>query len=877
MQMPSKYDASSVESKWYKYWMENNYFHSKPDHREPYTIVIPPPNVTGILHMGHMLNNTIQDVLIRRARLLGKNACWVPGTDHASIATEAKVVAKLKEQGIDKNSLTREAFLKHAWDWTHQYGGVILEQLKKLGCSCDWDRTKFTMDDDMSASVIKVFVDLYNKGYIYRGYRMVNWDPEAQTTLSDEEVVYEEKTDTLYYVNYKIQDEEAYVTVATTRPETILGDTAVCINPNDERFTHLKGKKVIVPICNRVVPIIEDDYVDVEFGTGCLKVTPAHDVNDKEIGDRHNLEIIDVLHPNGTLNSFGLHHQGKDRVVARKDVANELEAMGILMKTEKITHNVGTSERTKAIIEPRLSDQWFLNMEELVKPAIKAVLETQDIKLFPKKFENTYKHWMENIRDWNISRQLWWGQQIPAYYYGEGKDDFVVAENLDQALELAKQKTKNNTLTKENLTQDADALDTWFSSWLWPISVFNGILNPENEEINYYYPTNDLVTGPDILFFWVARMIIAGYEYRNEKPFQNVYLTGLVRDKQRRKMSKSLGNSPDALKLIDDYGADGVRVGLLLSAAAGNDLLFDEALCQQGKQFANKIWNAFRLVKGWQVSEELPQPQSSKIAIEWYQAKFQTTLVEIEAHFSKYRLSDALMATYKLIWDDFASWLLEIVKPGFGQPIDRKTLQEVLSVFEDNLKILHPFMPFLTEEIWHYIAERTPDNALIISSWPQTKKTDSGLITGFEFTQDVISAIRTLRKEKNISFKEKINLSVLNNENTDARFDEIIRKLGNIESMEYVNKALEGALTFRVKSNEYFIPVSGNVDLETEINKLTEELAYTEGFLKSVQKKLANERFVSNAPEQVVAVEKQKEADALAKIETIKASLAALK
>ena len=876
MQIPSKYDANQVESKWYDYWMKHNYFHSTPDDREPYTIVIPPPNVTGVLHMGHMLNNTIQDVLIRRARLLGKNACWVPGTDHASIATEAKVVAKLKAEGIDKNDLTRDEFLAHAWEWTHEYGGVILEQLKKLGCSCDWDRTKFTMDDDMSKAVIKVFVDLYEKGMIYRGYRMVNWDPEAQTTLSDEEVNYEERTDKLYYVKYKIEGKDDYVTIATTRPETILGDTAVCINPNDDRFTHLKGQKVIVPLCNRIIPIIEDDYVDIEFGTGCLKVTPAHDVNDKEIGDRHNLEVIDVLNPDGTMNSYGLHHEGKDRVVARKDVSKELEALGILVKTESITHNVGTSERTKAVIEPRLSDQWFLKMEDLVKPAIKAVLEDEEVKLFPKKFENTYRHWMENIRDWNISRQLLWGQQIPAYYYGNGKTDFVVAETIEEALQKAQEKTGNTALKLDDLTQDADALDTWFSSWLWPISVFDGIRNPENDDIKYYYPTNDLVTGPDILFFWVARMIIAGYEYKGERPFENVYLTGLVRDKQRRKMSKSLGNSPDALKLIDDYGADGVRVGLLLSSAAGNDLMFDEALCQQGKQFANKIWNAFRLVQGWEVNDTLEQPKSSQVALEWFDSKFQQTLLEIEDHFSKYRLSDALMATYKLIWDDFASWLLEIVKPAYQQPIDAKTLQSVIDVFEDLLKILHPFMPFLTEEIWQFITSRTKEEALIIASWPETKAVNVQLITDFSFAQDVVSGIRTIRKEKNIAFKDAIDFFAINNEKTNIALDAVIAKLGNLESIEYVNEAVDGALTFRVKSNEYFIPMVGAIDVEAEIKKLTDELNYTEGFLKSVQKKLSNERFVTGAPEQVVASEKKKEADALAKIETLKASLASL-
>lgn len=876
MQIPAKYSATNVEDKWYSYWMEHKYFKSVPDGREPYTIVIPPPNVTGVLHMGHMLNNTIQDVLIRRARLQGRNACWVPGTDHASIATEAKVVAKLKEQGIDKNKLTREEFLSHAWDWTHEYGGVILEQLKKLGCSCDWDRTKFTMDDDMSESVIKVFVDLYNKGLIYRGYRMVNWDPEAKTTLSDEEVVHVERTDKLYYVKYQIENQDDFVTIATTRPETILGDTAVCVNPNDERFQHLIGKNVIVPICNRVVPIIADDYVDMEFGTGCLKITPAHDVNDKEIGDRHNLLVVDILNDDATLNSFGLHHQGKDRELARKDVTQELKDLGILDKTEDITHKVGTSERTKAVIEPRLSDQWFLKMEDLVKPAIKAVLEDEDVKLFPKRFNNTYRHWMENIRDWNISRQLLWGQQIPAYFYGDGKDDFVVAESREEALMLARQKSKNPQLSLTDLTQDKDALDTWFSSWLWPISVFDGIRNPNNPEIEYYYPTNDLVTGPDILFFWVARMIVAGYEYRDEKPFENVYLTGLVRDKQRRKMSKSLGNSPDALKLIDDYGADGVRVGLLLSSAAGNDLMFDEELCNQGKGFANKIWNAFRLVKGWEVGE-IQQPEASKIAVEWYQSKFQQALADIEDHYGKYRLSDALMGIYKLIWDDFCSWLLEMIKPEYQQPIDAKTFKSVIDIFESNLKLLHPFMPFLTEEIWHFIAERSPEDALIVAEYPKIESFDAQLIADFELVKEVVSGIRTIRKDKNISFKDSIELSVINNEKLSERYNSVIEKMGNISKMESVEAAVDGALSFRVHSNEYFVPISGSINVEEEIKKLNDELKYTEGFLKSVQNKLSNERFVNNAPAQVLQNERNKEADALAKIETIKSSLANLK
>ncbi len=876
MQIPSKYDASQVEDKWYDYWMKHRYFHSEPDEREPYTIVIPPPNVTGVLHMGHMLNNTIQDVLIRRARLQGKNACWVPGTDHASIATEAKVVARLKEQGIDKNSLSRDEFLKHAWDWTHEYGGVILEQLKKLGCSCDWDRTKFTMDDDMSASVIKVFVDLYNKGLIYRGYRMVNWDPEAKTTLSDEEVIHEERQGNLYYLQYKIEDSEDTLTIATTRPETIFGDTAICINPNDERFSHLRGKKAIVPICNRVIPIIEDDYVDVEFGTGCLKVTPAHDENDKALGDKHQLEVIDIFNEDASLNSFGMQFEGQDRFMARKAVAKVLEETGVLVKTETHTNKVGTSERTKAVIEPRLSDQWFLKMEDLAKPAIKAVLEDRDIKLFPKKFENTYRHWMENIRDWNISRQLWWGQQIPAYYYGNGKEDFVVAESIEEALEIAKKKTNNEQLTTNNLTQDTDALDTWFSSWLWPISVFDGIRNPENADISYYYPTNDLVTGPDILFFWVARMIVSGYEYKGERPFENVYLTGLVRDKQRRKMSKQLGNSPDALKLIEEYGADGVRVGLLLSSAAGNDLMFDEALCNQGKGFANKIWNAFRLINGWEVAE-IDQPGSSKIAVAWFEAKFQNALVDIEDHFSKYRLSDALMSMYKLIYDDFCGWFLEMIKPAYQQPIDTKTYDAAISILENNLRILHPFMPFLTEEIWQHITERQSREALIVAKWPEAKVVNKDLISEFDFASGVISGIRTIRKQKNIAFKDAIGFSVINNEGSKKTFDAIIKKLGNLEAIDYVSEAVDGAQTFRVKSNEYFVPMTGHIDVDTEIKKLTEELNYTEGFLKSVQKKLSNERFVAGAPEQVVAGEKKKEADALAKIETLKASLSSLK
>ncbi len=876
MSIPAQFNAKEVEQKWYDYWMKNDYFTSKPDHRTPYTIVIPPPNVTGVLHMGHMLNNTIQDVLIRRARLKGFNACWVPGTDHASIATEAKVVAKLKSEGINKNDLTREEFLKHAWDWTNKYGGTILEQLKQLGCSCDWSRTKFTMDEDMSASVIYSFVDLYNKGLIYRGYRMVNWDPEAKTTLSDEEVIFEERQGKLYFLNYAIEGSEDYLTVATTRPETIFGDTAICINPNDERFSHLKGKKAIVPICGRVIPIIEDEYVDVEFGTGCLKVTPAHDMNDKTLGEKHQLEIIDIFNEDASLNSFGLHYQGKDRFVVREEIAQELEAIGALAKTETHLNKVGTSERTKAVIEPRLSDQWFLSMEELVKPAIKAVLETEEVKLYPSRFNNTYKHWLENIRDWNISRQLWWGQQIPAYYYGDGKEDFVVAENIAKALELAKEKTNNPQLTADQLTQDADALDTWFSSWLWPMAVFGGVTNPESEDFKYYYPTNDLVTGPDILFFWVARMIIAGYEYAGEKPFTNVYLTGLVRDKQRRKMSKSLGNSPEPLELIEKFGADGVRVGLLLSASAGNDIMFDEELCNQGKAFSNKIWNAFKLIKGWEVSDAISQPVSSKVAIEWYETKLQRTLTEIEENFDKYRISEALMGIYKLVWDDFCSWLLEMIKPAYQQPIDSITFEKAIAMLENNLKLLHPFMPFLTEEIWQHIADRTPEQALIVSEWPKAKAFDEKLIADFDFAMEVISGIRTIRKDKNIPFKDSIDLKVVNKEEVSSHFDTVIMKLGNVASLDYVSDKVEGALSYRVKSNEYFIPITGNIDVASEIAKLTEELNYTKGFLQSVQSKLSNEKFVNGAPEKVLEMERKKESDALAKIATLEQSIAGL-
>jgi len=872
-----RYNPEDIEKKWYKYWLENGYFNSEVNEKEPYTIVIPPPNVTGILHMGHMLNNTIQDVLIRRARLKGYNACWVPGTDHASIATEAKVVEKLKSEGINKNDIDREEFLKHAWEWTENYGGRILNQLQKLGASCDWNRTKFTLDEEMYESVIKSFVDLYNKGLIYRGYRMVHWDPEAKTTLSDEEVIYEEQQGKLYHVRYKIKDSEDYLTVATTRPETIFGDTAICINPADERYQHLKGKTIIVPVVNREIPIIEDEYVDLEFGTGCLKVTPAHDQNDKMLGDKHQLKIVDIFNEDATLNAEGLHYEGKDRFVVRKEFAKELEEKGFLVKVENHLNKVGTSERTKAVIEPRLSDQWFLKMEDLVKPAIKAVLETKEVKLFPDKFKNTYAHWVNNIRDWNISRQLWWGHRIPAYYYGAGKDDFVVAKTAEEAVKLAKEKTGNENLTQQDLRQDEDVLDTWFSSWLWPMSVFDGIRNPENEEFKYYYPTNDLVTGPDILFFWVARMIIAGYEYTDEKPFENVYLTGLVRDKQGRKMSKSLGNSPDALKLIENYGADGVRVGLLLSNAAGNDLLFDESLCQQGKSFGNKIWNAFRLIKGWEVSENKTQPEATRIALDWYQNRLQEKLVEIEDHFEKYRISDALMTIYKLIWDDFCSWLLEAIKPDYQQPIDIKTKQTIIKLLEENLKILHPFMPFLSEELWQKITERNPEEALIVAEWPKTTGFDEKFLKEFEVVKEVISNIRNIRKTKNISFKNAIDLKVIDHEKNAKSLNTVISKMGNIKTFETVDQPQSNAISFRIKSNEYFIPMDGHIDVEEEVKKLEKELIYNQGFLKAVEKKLNNTRFITNAPEKVVVLEKQKQADALAKIEAIQEQLNNLK
>ena len=873
MSIQAKYNHQKIEDKWYSYWIKNDYFSSKPDKREPYTIVIPPPNITGVLHMGHMLNNTIQDILIRRARLLGKNACWVPGTDHASIATEAKVVEKLKSNGIEKNDISREEFMEYAWEWKNEFGNIILDQLKKIGCSCDWNRTTFTLDDKMNKSVLKVFIDLYNKGLIYRGYRMVNWDPEAKTTLSDEEVNFVEKNDNLYYVKYKIIDSDNHVTIATTRPETILGDSAICVNPKDKRYKEFIGRSAIVPIVNRHIPIIADEYVDIEYGTGCLKVTPAHDHNDKLLGEKHNLEFIDILNDDASLNDICLHYSGMDRFDAREKIIDELDSLGLFVKKENITHNVGVSERTGSVIEPKFSHQWFLKMEDLVKPAIKSVLKSEDIKFFPKKFDNTFRNWMDNIRDWNISRQLYWGHQIPVFYYGDENKDYVVAENIDLALEQVRRKTKNNNISLADLTQDEDVLDTWFSSWLWPISVFDGINNPENDEINYYYPTNDLVTGPDIIFFWVSRMIMAGYQFRDNKPFNNVYFTGIVRDKQRRKMSKSLGNSPDALKLIDDYSADGVRVGLMLSSAAGNDLLFDESLCDQGKSFSNKIWNSLKLIKGWEVVDT-NQPDYCSVTIDWYNQKFNSVLNTINDHFSKFRISDALMCIYKLIWDDFCSVLLEIIKPQYGQPIDEKTHRDLIKIFEKNLIILHPFMPFITEEIWHLIAKRKSEEAIIISSWPEfDTKLPIDIINDFEALQNIISGIRNIRKKYQISFKESLNLSVVNNDNFSKNYDSIIKKICNIKDINYVDSEIKDALSFRVESNIYSLPFEKEIDFDEEIKKIKEDLDYQKGFLKSVNSKLENKRFTDNAPDSIVQNEIKKKNDAISKISVLEERL----
>ena len=873
MSIQAKYNHQKIEDKWYSYWIKNDYFSSKPDKREPYTIVIPPPNITGVLHMGHMLNNTIQDILIRRARLLGKNACWVPGTDHASIATEAKVVEKLKSNGIEKNDISREEFMEYAWEWKNEFGDIILDQLKKIGCSCDWNRTTFTLDDKMNKSVLKVFINLYNKGLIYRGYRMVNWDPEAKTTLSDEEVNFVEKNDNLYYVKYKIIDSDNHVTIATTRPETILGDSAICVNPKDKRYKEFIGRSAIVPIVNRHIPIIADEYVDIEYGTGCLKVTPAHDHNDKLLGEKHNLEFIDILNDDASLNDICLHYSGMDRFDAREKIIDELDSLGLFVKKENITHNVGVSERTGSVIEPKFSHQWFLKMEDLVKPAIKSVLKSEDIKFFPKKFDNTFRNWMENIRDWNISRQLYWGHQIPVFYYGDENKDYVVAENIDLALEQVRKKTKNNNISLADLTQDEDVLDTWFSSWLWPISVFDGINNPENDEVNYYYPTNDLVTGPDIIFFWVSRMIMAGYQFRDNKPFNNVYFTGIVRDKQRRKMSKSLGNSPDALKLIDDYSADGVRVGLMLSSAAGNDLLFDESLCDQGKSFSNKIWNSLKLIKGWEVVDT-NQPDYCSVTVDWYNQKFNSVLNTINDHFSKFRISDALMCIYKLIWDDFCSVLLEIIKPQYGQPIDEKTHRDLIKIFEKNLIILHPFMPFITEEIWHLIAKRKSEEAIIISSWPEfDTKLPIDTINDFEALQNIISGIRNIRKKYQISFKESLNLSVVNNDNFSKNYDSIIKKICNIKDINYVDSEIKDALSFRVESNIYSLPFEKEIDFDEEIKKIKEDLDYQKGFLKSVNSKLENKRFTDNAPDSIVQNEIKKKNDAISKISVLEERL----
>lgn len=871
MQISEKYNPQDTEQKWYNYWLENKYFHSEPNEKPAYTVVIPPPNVTGILHMGHMLNNTIQDVLVRRARMKGFNACWVPGTDHASIATEAKVVAKLKSEGINKSDISREEFLKHAWDWTHKYGGTILEQLKKLGCSCDWERTRFTMEPKLSQQVIKSFVDLYNEGLIYRGYRMVNWDPEAKTNISDEEVIFKEQNGKLYYLKYQVEGTEEFLTVATTRPETIFGDVAICINPNDERYTHLKGKKVIVPIVNRVIPIIEDDYVDIEFGTGALKITPAHDVNDYEIGQKHNLPMIDILDDDANLNEHGLHYAGKNRFEVRKAIAKELEEKNLLLKAEDYVNKVGTSERTGAVIEPKISQQWFLKMSEIAKPALEVVMN-DEIKFYPEKFKNTYKHWMENIRDWNISRQLWWGQQIPAYYYGEGEHDFVVAENIEQALILAKEKAQNPHLEIADLCQDEDALDTWFSSWLWPMSVFDGLSAPENEDINYYYPTADLVTGPDIIFFWVARMIMAGLEWKGQVPFKNVYFTGIVRDKQRRKMSKSLGNSPDPIELMDKYGADGVRVGILLSSAAGNDLLFDEDLMLQGRNFATKIWNAFRLIQGWN-KEEKAISLAEQETIDWFENQLNKTIVEISEQFDKFRISDALHLIYKLIWDDFCAWYLEAIKPNYGEAISTEVYQKTIAFFEELMKLLHPFMPFLTEELWQNIAERSREEALVIAQQKKADDFNEETIKNFDFAKELISGVRNYRQSKGISPRESVELFT----NATTFINEaVVRKLANVSEVHFAEKTDKPSFTFLVGATEISIPLSENLDLAEEKKKTEEEIKYLKGFLVSVEKKLSNEKFVANAKPEIVENERKKQKDAQEKIAILEEKLKTL-
>ena len=877
MELASKYNPADVEGKWYQYWLEHRLFSSKPDGREPYTIVIPPPNVTGVLHMGHMLNNTIQDILVRRARMEGKNACWVPGTDHASIATEAKVVNKLAAQGIKKTDLTRDEFLKHAWDWTDEHGGIILKQLRKLGASCDWDRTAFTMDEKRSESVLKVFVDLFNKGLIYRGVRMVNWDPKALTALSDEEVIYKEEHGKLYYLRYKVEGdaEGRYAVVATTRPETIMGDTAMCINPNDPKNAWLKGKKVIVPLVNRAIPVIEDDYVDIEFGTGCLKVTPAHDVNDYMLGEKYNLPSIDIFNDNGTLSEAAGMYIGMDRFDVRKQIEKDLEAAGLLEKTEAYTNKVGYSERTNVVIEPKLSMQWFLKMEHFADMALPPVMN-DELKFYPAKYKNTYRHWMENIKDWCISRQLWWGHRIPAYFLPEG--GYVVAVTPEEALAKAKDKTGNATLTIDDLRQDEDCLDTWFSSWLWPISLFDGINNPGNEEIKYYYPTSDLVTGPDIIFFWVARMIMAGYEYEGQMPFKNVYFTGIVRDKQGRKMSKSLGNSPDPLELIERYGADGVRMGMMLAAPAGNDILFDDALCEQGRNFCNKIWNAFRLIKGWTVDDSLQATEAARLATHWFESKQNEVAAEVADLFKKYRLSEALMAVYKLFWDEFSSWYLEMIKPAYGQGIDRATYNATLCYLDNLLHLLHPFMPFITEELWQQMYERNAEEgeSLMVSALNMDTYVDTNDVAQFEVVKDIISNIRSIRLQKNIAQKEALELQVLG-ENPVAEFNAVIQKMCNLSSIEVVENKAEGAASFMVGTTEFAVPLGNMIDVEAEIARMEAELKHKEGFLQGVLKKLSNEKFVNNAPAAVLEMERKKQADAESIINSLKESIAALK
>ena len=870
-----KYTPQEIESKWYEYWIDNKLFHSEPDAREPYTIVIPPPNVTGMLHMGHMLNNTLQDVLMRRARQQGKNACWVPGTDHASIATEAKVVAKLAAEGINKADLTREQFLAHAWEWKEKHGGIILQQLRKLGASCDWDRTCFTMDEARTESVIKVFCDLYDKGKIYRGVRMVNWDPSAKTALSDEEVIYKESQGKLYYLRYQVEGTDRYLVVATTRPETILGDTAVCLNPNDERYKDIpEGARVIVPLVGRSVPIIRDEYVDIEFGTGALKVTPAHDVNDYMLGEKYALETIDIFNDDGTINDKVGMYVGMDRFECRKVIEGDLQAAGLMEKVEAYTNNVGYSERTGVAIEPKLSMQWFLSMKEIAEPATKAVLE-DSIKFIPAKYKNTYRHWMENIKDWCISRQLWWGQRIPAYYLPKG--GYVIAPTAEEALLKAREKAQDESLQLSDLRQDEDVLDTWFSSWLWPISVFDGIRNPDNEEIKYYYPTADLVTGPDIIFFWVARMIMAGYEYRADKPFGNVYFTGIVRDKLGRKMSKQLGNSPDPLDLIAQYGADGMRVAMMLSSSAGNDVMFDEALCEQGRNFGNKIWNAYRLINGWEVDENLSQTKNNAISIMWFEHTLSKAIAEIDEMFASYRISEAFMRIYKLFWDEFSGWYLELVKPAYQTPIDRETMDATRRFFDLLMRLIHPFMPFVTEEIWQDLEPRKAGESIMYAPMPKATAVDENLLMRFDLVKEIISNVRNIRKQRNIPQRKTLTLNFILDENFPAELADVVVKMCNLENVAAVEKKNPAAESFMVKTTQYFIPMEDSIDVEAELKKLSDELTYLEGFLASVMKKLSNERFVQSAPEKVVANERAKQADAEAKIAAIKERMEALK